>query len=207
MSNLRVSAKDEIRLYLSKSRSGCGQSSHKPPSEKELLDLIAYLQDKGLDPIIVGSVAIVKHLKLSSSTDHKNQFRITQDIDLYVNTSLPDLPRGWRRDIQSLGIISWISPSGGYVDFLEYGHKFPGSGQISVHVQKDTDSESVGLPLADLSSIFRLKLQSDRERDFADLLLLARKLGIPKDVERETKDGEALEKLAFIKKWLRFQEK
>lgn len=89
-----------------------------------------------------------------------------------------------------MGIISWIAPSGGYVDFLEANHIYPSGSQNPSEINKDPEPEHNGLPVADLISIFQMKLNSPREKDLFDLIALAKKLGIPKKTQtKEIKYG------------------
>lgn len=59
----------ETRLgdFLRKSRNSTLSQGHIPPEPKEIKALIDYLEEKGLEPIIVGSVAVYSHLRKKRS--------------------------------------------------------------------------------------------------------------------------------------------
>lgn len=210
--------KETICKYLSKSRFN-GKNTKFPPTGEEIEKLISFLTEKGLNPVIVGSLAVVKHLKLTcieiesnlfppteqvefSFSSPSDSFRTTQDVDVHVNKSLPSPLEGWRRDMESIGVTSWISPSGGFVDFLISGDRLPG-GSITVKtVNKDPESINTGWPIADIASIFLLKLNSPRNKDLFDLVALACKVGIPKLTDRLNQ--QQTENLETIKMWLQY---
>src|SRR3954462_14926840 len=89
-----------------------------PPTANEVKLLISYLRGQGVNPVIVGSVRVFHHLRATT-----RDYRPTVDLDLFIDKPLPAPPEGWRKDPEA-GIDSWISPSGGYVDFLLRGHQF-----------------------------------------------------------------------------------
>lgn len=196
-------SRKKIDTYLKHCRSDIEKGKqHIPPTTREIDNLISYLNEKDLNPIIVGSLAIVQHLNFSLQELEREDFRPTEDIDIFVS-SLPHAPpSGWRRDYQSIGVISWISPSGGYVDFLEAGQKFPDSQKNLTKVKKDPNSENMGLPTADLSSLFQLKLNSSRVKDIQDLIFLSERVGIPDEIEKKNLNELQKENLAFIRLWL-----
>lgn len=147
----------------------------RPPQFEETEWLIKYLQDEGLKPVIIGSSAVIAHLGIPEDRIEQD-FRTTKDLDVVVRGRIPEPPAGWRRDYDSPGVVSWISPSGGYVDFLKPGMEFPGGQRVPA---LSTAPESATLPVADLQSIFKMKLASFRETDISDLLMLARRGGVP----------------------------
>jgi len=192
----------DVAAYLSNSRSK--ENMHIPPTSKEVEELISYLRSKDIDPIIVGSVALITHLKLNSQDlkDHNP----TKDLDLFISESplarLPPPPPGWSRDREAVGVVSWISPKGGYVDFLIAGHCFPGQSKIPKKITKDPEFEKMGCPVADICSLFILKLNSSREKDLLDLLSLSRKVGIPKELKKHTLNEIQRENLSLLQLWL-----
>lgn len=208
--------KEIICRYLYKSRINRKDTKF-PPTGEEIENLISFLTVKGLNPIIVGSLAVVKHLKLTCSEIENNLFPPTEQVefsfssqndsfratqDVYVNKSLPPPLEGWRRDMRSIGVTSWVSPSGGFVDFLVSGGQLPG-GCITVKtVNKDPESINTGWPIADIASIFLLKLNSPRDKDLIDLVVLARKVGIPKLPDKLNQMQS--ENLETIKLWLEY---
>lgn len=177
------------------------ESQHVPPSVKELENLIQYLQSKGVNPIIVGSLAIAHHLKVTKEKVDKS-FRATEDLDLFVSTNLPSPPFGWKRDQKSIGLISWISPSGGYVDFLVAGHRFPDNHINPQKLGVDKDSMEAGCPVADIAALFQLKLNSYRTKDLTDLVALAREVGIPKELRLLRLNQTQKDNLQLVDLWI-----
>lgn len=200
-----MALKDDVWKYFAKfidQNRKMGQAMdvpHFPPIGKEIEELISYLKANGVDPIIVGAFAVIKHLKMNEREFQSKDLRATQDLDVFVSSALPNPPPGWRRDRNSIGVISWISPSGGYVDFLMANHVFPDNRKNPDKIGKDSDSNE--LPVADLVSLFQLKLNSHREKDLLDLVQLARKIGIPKNIERHTLNSVQRENLELVKIW------
>lgn len=68
-----------------------------------------------------------------------------------------------------------------------------------MNIEKDPESIKMGCPVADVMSIFLMKLNSFREKDSLDLLILARKLGIPKNIERQSLNSTQKENLSLLK--------
>lgn len=198
--------KEFIKTYLADflrdSRDKLKDKTHIPPTDKEVESLIIYLQEKGVDPVIVGSVAVIKHLKQKGKNFKDDSLDMTKDLDLFVSSSLPNPPTGWRRDLESIGVISWISPSGGSVDFLIAEHRFPNNLKNPKKIDKDPESVLMGCPVADLRSIFELKLNSDREKDLTDLLVLARRLGIPKGLHQQPLNQTQKDNLKLVTLWI-----
>ena len=148
-----------------------GQESQVPPSPEELKMLLNYLR-RFVRATIIGSAAAFYHLGSDPAA-----FRPTVDVDIHVDGPLPPPPQGWRRDLEAAGIESWISPSGGYVDFLVAGESLPGEVIVPQNVTVDKTAE---LPVATVADVFAMKLNSMREKDLFDAIALARKFGIPK---------------------------
>ncbi|MBA2368117.1 MAG: hypothetical protein H0V82_03730 [Candidatus Protochlamydia sp.] len=156
-----------------------------------------------MNPVIVGSMALIKHLKPTYQELNDDEIRLTNDLDLFISqNNLPNPPIGWRRDLAACGVVSWIAPSGGYVDFLIAGHSFPDNTKNPKKIGIDPESEKMGCPTADLVSIYLLKLNSFREKDLFDILGLARKLGIPKEIERVLLNSTQKDNLDIVKLWL-----
>ena len=193
--------KEYMKNFLRRSISNRNGNTHYPPNEREIQSLIDYLKENGLDPILVGSMALVKHLK-PSREEMLNENLMTKDIDVFITSSPPNPPAGWRRDRQSLGVISWISPSGGYVDFLEANHYYPDGNRNPTQIGKDLESEKIGCPIADLVSVFLMKLNSHREKDLFDLVRLVKKVGIPKELKRQPLNRAQKDTLSLIELWI-----
>lgn len=146
---------------------------HTPPTPAEVRQLIVYLVSKGVKPVIVGSVAVFHHLTAASVKD----FRPTVDLDVFVN-KLPAPPTGWRKDPEAIGLDSWISPSGGYVDFMVSGHEF-GTGVKYPKKIGTAANSPVDYPVADVQELLKIKLNSMRDKDVQDAVQLARALNMP----------------------------
>lgn len=178
-------------------------TTHTPPTPSEVRDLFDYLAGKGVAATIIGSVAVMHYLK------DGHEFRPTNDLDLFVPVSDDVIsriepPPGWARDRTSPGVPSWISPGGGYVDFMAAGHMFPGGSRLQRNVQ--TDPTSGLYPVATPADLFRLKLNSYRDRDTIDLVSLARAIGgVPSDAALGALDDTASENLAQIRQWLKLR--
>ena len=108
---------------------------------------------------------------------------------------MPTLLYGWKVDPSAIGLVSWISPSGGGVDFLHSGDELP-DGRVVPQAVPITDS--LEFPIADLSSIFKMKLNSFREGDIKDLSILAKKCGIPELGKLNKQQKENLDYLKII---------
>lgn len=156
------------------------QHVHVPPTPGETKALMAYLDDRNLEAAIVGSVGVLHYVK------DTGKFRPTVDLDVFVHTTTLQLrrlepPAGWKVDLESPGVASWISPTGGYVDFMTAGHIFPGGSRTPDRVTVDKSSGKY--PVAVAADLFKLKLNSMREKDLSDMITLARALGgVPDDL-------------------------
>ncbi len=104
---MKINNEQSIVEYLNHVRK---RKTNSPPSAEEIETLISYLKTNGLDPIIVGALAVVSYLKPSNN--------------------------------------NW--------------------------------------PIADLTSPFLLKLNSFRDKDLFDLVVLANKVGIPHQLKNKT---------------------
>jgi hypothetical protein len=176
--------------------------AHVPPTVTETRELLAYLRTHGLDAVVVGSVGVLHHLGAAG-----RNFRPTADLDLFVSVSQKALrritpPVGWRVDMESPGVVSWISPAGGYVDFLTAGHTFPSGETTPSSVARDPHSPD-DLPVAAPVELFRLKLSSMRSRDLSDLHELAQTHGLPSDAELGRLNPQQKENLDLLKLWLK----
>ena len=144
----------------------------KPPTAQELRALIAYLTGFGLRPLVAGSASAFHHLILAfgkkSKRDISNLWRPTKDVDLWVSGKLPAPPAGWKRDPEAIGTPSWISPSGGYVDFMIEGDTFP-SGGVTGSMSASDDSPE-GVPTAGIFDVLRSKLATGRIKDLGDVI-------------------------------------
>jgi len=171
-----------------------------PPDVEELKYLLRYLTGYGLNPVITGSSALLRHLTIA---DEKlgSEFRPTADVDVFIKGTLPPLPPGWKVDREAVGVDSWISPSGGLVDFIPAGHSFPGGAAYPKSISVDPASAEAGLPVAGIVDLVRMKLDSDRPKDLSDLLLLAQGGGYPAEVGKLNRRQK--ENHEFVNTWLK----
>ena len=196
---------NQIRKYLAQCRvrnAAEDVDTHVPPTSEEVEELIVYLREHGINPAIVGSTALLKHL--GDDIDIGKDFRPTADLDIFVNKPPPkQLPEGWHRDPEAVGLISWISPSGGYVDFLQGGHEYPGGRKNPSSVSIDTSISE--FPVADVASVFKLKLNSERQKDLLDLVALARRTGVPPSSALGKLNAQQRENLQMISQWVQYK--
>ena len=168
-----------------------------PPTPEEAKFLLAYLRENGMSPMVVGSGAVLGHLQITPEESAKLG-RPTKDLDISINKRpIPPIPYGWRQDMESIGLVSWISPSGGYVDFVVTGHQFP-DGRVNKAPELEQNSPA-DYPIANLSTIFKMKLCSYRPQDLQDLVMLARKFGVP---ELTGLNKQQKENLDLVKLWI-----
>jgi len=174
------------------------ETVHVPPSKDEVRQLMVYLKSKGVKPAIIGSVGVLYHL---GDVDTK-KFRPTVDLDVWVNKNPPEPPEGWIRDPEAVGVVSWISPSGGYVDFLTSRHEFPGGMVAPSNIEMEPSTAASDYPVASWKSLMKLKLASYREKDLADLMSLVRKLGrVPSSKELGGLNSTQKDNLNLITTW------
>lgn len=170
-----------------------GSESHVPPTPEEVEELVAYLRSFGLRPVIVGSAAAFFHFGGDADA-----FRPTVDIDIHVRRSLPEPLDGWRRDPEAPGVESWISPGGGYVDFLVAGEMLPNGITVPLTVQLDPSSPP-GFPVATAADVILMKLNSTREKDLMDAIAMARRHGLPPKTRLNQQQRENYE---LVQLWL-----
>jgi len=176
-----------------------------PPTAGETANLLAYLKAHGLDAAIVGSVAVLHHLR---GTPEAGAFRPTVDLDVFVRATFQRLRQlpvldGWRADPESLGVVSWISPTGGRVDFVTSGQEFSNSVGAMPRAVGVAANSPTGMPVAQVRDLFRLKLGSYRAKDLTDLLTLSRAQGrAPTPAELGTLNPTQRENLGIINQWL-----
>ncbi len=174
-----------------------------PPTSQEIEELISVLQKSAVDPVIVGTLAVMKHLVVTTEDIHAHTFRPIQTVDLLVYKKPLQLPHGWEVNTESSPIISWISPSRGYVKFLKSEDEFPAN--YSQTVGKDRESVEMDCPVADVETLFKMKLNSRRERDLGDLMMLAKKVGIPADIEKKLWNTGQQQNLEFLQHWAKLR--
>jgi hypothetical protein len=174
-----------------------------PPTPEEAKGLLSYLKQNGVEAAVVGSVGVLHYVR-----DETN-FRPTVDLDLFVQMTAEQFrkvqpPRGWSVDRAAPGVISWISPSGGYVDFMTAGHEFPGGHRGPKRVSVDPSSKEY--PVASAIDIFRMKLDSMREKDLSDMISLARAIGgVPTDKQLGQLNQTQSENLGMVRQWFQLR--
>ena len=178
-------------------------SVHVPPTSQEVVDLFAYLKLRRIEAAIIGSTAVLHYLQ------DLDGFRPTTDLDIWVRSSQERLakippPPGWCRDTSAIGIVSWISPRGGYVDFISADYVFPGGEKVLASIKVDMSSP-LGFPIATIVDIFKLKLNSFRPRDLTDLLALAKAGKTPSDEQLGTLNETQRNNLWMAKTWISSQ--
>ena len=179
------------------------QGTHVPPTPDETKYLLGYLKKLGIETVIVGSVGVLHYVKDTRA------YRPTVDLDLFVKISHKEMqaivpPMGWKHDLASPGVISWVSPTGGYVDFMTSGHVFPDGNTTPKSVAPDPSSKEY--PVAKAVELFRLKLNTMREKDLSDLMSLARALGrVPSDKELGPLNQTQEENLSLIRQWYKIR--
>ena len=178
-------------------------ATHVPPSAQETRELLTYLKGKGIAAVIVGSVGVLHYVK------DQSRYRPTVDLDLFVPLddkkmrAIPP-PKGWQVDRESVGVISWISPSGGYVDYITAG-KVVNDNPMPQSVQADPSSKDY--PVAKAVELFRLKLGTMREKDLSDLMSLARAIGrVPTDAELGPLKTQTMkDNLDLVRQWFKLR--
>lgn len=168
-----------------------------PPSPAETRVLVKYLFKMGLAPVIVGSVAVVHYL----TGPVKASRRPTKDLDMYVRTLPGAPPPGWKRDESSIGVTSWISPSGGYVDFLVAGDILATGDKIPSKVKLGPTSDR-GYPVIDVFDLIKMKISTQRGDDVMDAVRLVRSMGrIPDVKELGHLTREQQENWEYVRIW------
>ena len=167
---------ERIAAYLAQCRvvSLHENETHVPPTGEETTGLIRHLRAAGSNPLVIGSVGVLNYLR---HVDPKLGFRPTVDLDLWVDSLPESRPHGWTIDLESIGVPSWVSPSGGHVDFLLPGQDMPSGTKTPSRLDPDPASAGSDFPVASWTSLLKLKLNSVREKDFADSIALVRAQG------------------------------
>ena len=172
-----------------------------PPEAAEVKILLQYLTNTGNKPVIVGATALLRHLEMTDQQVAK-EFRPTTDIDIFIHGQVPSPPPGWSVDPEAIGVISWVSPSGGLVDLLQPEHEFPSGPFLPKAVDADPVSVESGFPVAALPDLVRMKLNSERPKDLTDLLTIAQQGTFPSKMEIGLLNSRQQENLSFVQQWL-----
>lgn len=169
-----------------------------PPTAEEVALLVDYLERHKASPTIVGSVGVLLQLR---ARDKKAEFRPTVDVDIWVKRVPPLLP-GWRLDVESIGVTSWISPSGGHVDFLTAGDSLPSGEDVPKVITRDAQLGRGPFPVASMADLLKLKLNSWREKDFADAIALVKANGGLASLAMGKLNKVQRDNLDLVIKWL-----
>lgn len=174
-----------------------------PPLCEEVESLILFLQNFDLDPIIIGTLASIKHLKITEADIQMRLFRPAPSLELFVKKPPSLMPPGWKETDRAEGIC-WISPSRGYVDFKMPEDLLPVF-KNSEPIEKDQESVEQGCPVASLRSIFRLKLNSEFTNDLSEILSLMRRVGLPSNLEKDLRTEIQWKNFEMIKHWAKLR--
>jgi hypothetical protein len=171
-----------------------------PPSSAEIEILIPFLQLQDLDPVIIGSIAVVKHLKITDQDIQQREFRPAHALEIFVIKSPQEIPEGWKICNEILDGLVWISPSGGFVIFSIMGTRLSDGSDYFPSIVKDLESVAMNCPVADVSTLFKMKLNSNLVKDLYDLMCLTRRVGIPKNLEDVELNKMQAKNLDFLKR-------
>lgn len=172
-----------------------------PPTAEEVEELVTYLSKNKVDFTIIGSVAVARYLELTSQDIHNQIFRPTHTLDMLVTAKLPQPPEKWRL-MKENKIVVWISPGGGWVEFFKVKDIFP---KNFSKIGKDTESEIATCPVADILTLFKMKLNTNYENDALELITLIRKFGYPKNIEQHLWSETQFKNLKLIKMWTKLR--
>ncbi len=176
-----------------------------PPTAEELQKLISFLQENHLNPVIIGTLAVMKHLVVTTADIQNRIYRPIQTIDLLVSKLPKQLFNDWHLDKESLPRLCWISPSNGYVKFFNFKEEFPLDLENITESCKDHESALMNCPVLNVETLFRMKLNSKKERDIFDLMMLTRKLEIPQDIDLKLWNDTQRQKLEFLRHWAKIR--
>lgn len=173
-----------------------------PPTSEELEEIIFYLSSNDLVPVIIGSVAVIKYLNITRKDVRAGDFRLTNKLELFVSGNLPSPLSCWQFKERFKGRCSWISPIGSVIDFFNKKNVLFGDSGARFSIGIDSESASQGCPVADVATLFIIKLNNFKIRDLQDLLYLALKTGIPKNLDKLLSNSRQRKNLTFIRKWI-----
>lgn len=176
-----------------------------PPTAGELEELISFLQKNYLNPVIMGTLAVMKHLVVTPSDIQNRTYRPIQTIDILVSKLPEQLLDGWQLDKDSSPRLCWMSPSQGYVKFFNFKDEFPSELDKISEAGKDQESVLMNCPVADVETLFRMKLNSRKEKDMLDLMMLTRKVDIPQDVDKKLWNDVQRKNLEFLRHWAKIR--
>lgn len=173
-----------------------------PPTKEELEELMTYLIKNGREPVIIGSIATIKHLHITHADIQSRTYRLANKLELFLPHNLDKPLASWQVKKDSRGHIYWISPKNSVVELFNESNIFIGNNENKFHLEKDLESVDHGCPVADIATLFVIKLNNFGIRDLNDLLLLALKNGIPQNIDALLSNDKQKKNLTFIKKWV-----
>lgn len=171
-----------------------------PPNSREVEILIPFLQLQNLDPVIIGSIAVVKHLNITDQDIREREFRPAHALEVFITKTPREVPVDWEISHEITDKLAWISPSGGYVLFSIMGARLSDGSDCFSEIVKDPESVVENCPVADVSTLFKMKLNSNLSKDLYDLMCLTRRVGIPKNLEKESLSSLQVKNLEFLKR-------
>lgn len=174
-----------------------------PPTSLEMQEIISYLKENDLDPIVVGTIAVIKHLKLTNEEIRRGEVRPTARLEIFVSRKPSAPPEGWHVAPPSEDKIFWTSPSGGQASILVAGQKLSNGIQIPESIGKDPESELAGCPIGNVLSLFQMKLNSSLPKDLTDFLNIAVRIGIPDDLQEDLLNSRQKHNLKAARFWLK----
>ena len=186
-----------IQKYFARYLAYCHKQGSSIPKSNELKKIISYLSNKHLDPVIIGSLAIFKYIKLSDEDFNKRKLRLLHTINLVISKDPCTPPPRWKSLIGKTGRTFWISSAGNIFELIKIRDLFQQPPK-QFHISCDPESIQMGCPVADIFTLFLINLDSGRDRDFFDLLSLAKNVGISKDIDKHLWTPRQIEKLKFV---------
>lgn len=170
-----------------------------PPTEEEVGFMLGHLRRHKVNPVIIGGAAASHYAKPEIWNGRK-----VKDLDVFVSRTPPLPPKDWDIDREAPGITSWVSPSGGKVDFMTAGYEFPGGWERAP--RRVAANQRMGVPVAAFADLFRMKLNSLRHNDLNDLIAMVRSAGrVPTEDELGKLNSRQRENLELVRLW--YQEK
>ena len=174
-----------------------------PPTGEDLAAVMTYLKQRHADPLIIGSIAVIKHLLVTNEDIRRRIYRPTNRLEIIISGDLPPPPFGWSLKNNTKSPPTWVSPDGSRVDLFHGKDLFSEICEKLLTLNQDAESARMECPVADVKTLFFIKLELFSPRDLYDLLLLARKLGIPKKLNDLLSTPRQRKNLMFIRHWIK----
>lgn len=136
----------------------------------------------------------MKYLAVTPQDIQARVYRPIQTVDFVIAKDLPAPPCGWKYAQEPK---SWISHENGNVNFFLISDFFAQDRNIG----KDSESVEMDCPIADVESLFLMKLSTRKERDVGELMMLAKKVGVPPDIHKKIWNCTQQKNLEFLIHW------